>query len=254
MGRKKTSIIWEIPKDEFQRIVDESSFVVDILKYFSLPEYNGNHKTFHARVKQDNISLDKFIKNHKQARKKLMKVLNTKRKMSDDEFFVKGVYRNNTQAKKRLIQSGSIEQCAECGNTGEYNNKPLSLQLDHINGDSQDHRRDNLRFLCPNCHSQTKTFSGKNISKYIAPKDDHFCPKCGEKYAGYGNVCVECIKRDTVRPQKEVLKALIWEKTLRDIGKDYGVSDVAVRKWCDKYELECPPRGYWLKSGVSKEI
>jgi 5-methylcytosine-specific restriction endonuclease McrA len=52
-------------------------------------------------------------------------------------------------------------KCANCG-IKEWNNLPLSLQLDHINGVNNDHRLENLRFLCPNCHSQTDTYSGKN--------------------------------------------------------------------------------------------
>lgn len=43
-----------------------------------------------------------------------------------------------------------------------WNNKALCLELDHINGDSGDNRQENLRFLCPNCHSQTITYCGRN--------------------------------------------------------------------------------------------
>lgn len=64
--------------------------------------------------------------------------------------------------KKRLIKEGIFEnQCAECGII-EWNGKPISMQLDHVNGDSSDHRLQNLRMLCPNCHSQTDTYCGKN--------------------------------------------------------------------------------------------
>lgn len=52
-------------------------------------------------------------------------------------------------------------QCALYGNKGEWNNKPLTLQLDHINGNHQDYRLENLRLLCPNCHSQIETFSSR---------------------------------------------------------------------------------------------
>ncbi len=65
--------------------------------------------------------------------------------------------------KNRLIQCGlKINQCEECG-ISEWNDKPIAIELDHINGNSRDHRIENLRMLCPNCHSQTDTFRAKNI-------------------------------------------------------------------------------------------
>jgi hypothetical protein len=64
--------------------------------------------------------------------------------------------------KRRLLREGMLEyRCYVCGLT-EWNGKPITLQLDHINGIHLDHRIQNLRLLCPNCHSQTETFAGKN--------------------------------------------------------------------------------------------
>lgn len=54
-------------------------------------------------------------------------------------------------------------RCGECGIATQYNNKPISLTVDHVNGVSNDNRIENLRWLCPNCHSQTDTYCGKNI-------------------------------------------------------------------------------------------
>jgi 5-methylcytosine-specific restriction endonuclease McrA len=72
-------------------------------------------------------------------------------------------YANISRLKERLLQENKLEyKCAICGNNGRWLDKPLSLQLDHINGNHMDHRLENLRFLCPNCHAQTDTFSGKN--------------------------------------------------------------------------------------------
>lgn len=65
--------------------------------------------------------------------------------------------------KKLLIKFSKIEnKCSKCGNLGEWQGVSLTLHLDHINGDSRDNRLENLRILCPNCHSQTSTFGAKS--------------------------------------------------------------------------------------------
>lgn len=69
--------------------------------------------------------------------------------------------------KSRLKDADLLEQkCAICGIT-EWLNKELSLHLDHINGKKNDNKLENLRLLCPNCHSQTPTYGGKNKGKGI---------------------------------------------------------------------------------------
>lgn len=77
-------------------------------------------------------------------------------------------YLNSWALKKRLLAEGLLEErCAECG-ISEWNGRPLSLHLDHINGDRRDQRLENLRFLCPNCHSQTETYCGRNQGRYAS--------------------------------------------------------------------------------------
>lgn len=64
--------------------------------------------------------------------------------------------------KNRLVKEGYLEyKCVWCGITDTYNDKPIVLHLDHINGINNDHRLENLRLLCPNCHSQTDTWCGR---------------------------------------------------------------------------------------------
>ena len=75
-------------------------------------------------------------------------------------------YYNRTSLKARLFKSNLLEnKCIECGIGSIWNGKKLVLHLDHINGKYNDNRIENLRILCPNCHSQTDTYSGKNMKK-----------------------------------------------------------------------------------------
>lgn len=85
------------------------------------------------------------------------------------------------EENKKLIVDGKItnrptiysvlmslfgNKCSTCG-ISEWSNRPIKCQVDHINGDSSNNRLDNLRLLCPNCHSQTDTFAGRNKGKNI---------------------------------------------------------------------------------------
>lgn len=66
---------------------------------------------------------------------------------------------------KSKLLSIKEEICELCKIGPIWNNLPLTLQIDHINGNNKDNRIENLRFLCPNCHSQTDTFGAKNIGR-----------------------------------------------------------------------------------------
>jgi Zn finger protein HypA/HybF involved in hydrogenase expression/predicted nucleic acid-binding Zn ribbon protein len=81
-------------------------------------------------------------------------------------FFTKNSKHNRGHLKDKIIEFKLLNySCEACGNNGEWNGKPLVLQLDHVNGNNTDNRLENLRFLCPNCHTQTDTFVGKNRRK-----------------------------------------------------------------------------------------
>jgi hypothetical protein len=69
-----------------------------------------------------------------------------------------------SKLRRALLEIGRPNECGVCGIKPEWNNKPLVLVPDHKNGDSKDNRPENLELLCPNCHSQTETFAGRNKS------------------------------------------------------------------------------------------
>lgn len=98
------------------------------------------------------------------------------------------------EKRERLL----IEQkflCSECNIGLTWNNKPIKFQLDHINGNRKDETRNNLRMICPNCHSQTDTFGGKNGRKITnkqieeelqtSENNHHVCIKLGLNPSSY---------------------------------------------------------------------
>lgn len=91
-----------------------------------------------------------------------------KRNLEDVEtviskFFVENSPHRNKAIISRILDYGLIRHVCECGIEDEYNGKPITLQLEHINGIRNDNRLENLKFLCPSCHSLTDTYCGRNI-------------------------------------------------------------------------------------------
>lgn len=115
--------------------------------------------------------------------------------------------------KSRLLKAQILEyKCATCG-ISEWNNNPITLQLDHINGVHDDHRLNNLRLLCPNCHSQTSTYAGKNVKRKI-----YTCIDCGCSIHSSSIRCSKCegIRRSKTSnsniPDKDTLLQLVMTK------------------------------------------
>lgn len=70
--------------------------------------------------------------------------------------------RSRYTVKRRLLAAGLLRnECEICG-LSEWRGQPLTIQVDHRNGVNDDHRLENLRMLCPNCHSQTETYAARN--------------------------------------------------------------------------------------------
>jgi hypothetical protein len=99
---------------------------------------------------------------------------------------------NSKRIKQYLFKNNLIvNECSICKLQPLWNNKPLTLQLDHINGDHFDNRVENLRIVCPNCHAQTDTYTGSNVKKH----EDKFCQDCNKQIRKDSTTerCAECI-------------------------------------------------------------
>ena len=241
-----------MPFMELQDILDNSITYVEVLKKLGYDGYNGNHRTLKKRLESEPFNLDKFNENHNTWRRQQV----IKEQMDLSEILIENSTFSRRSLKKRIIDENLIEyKCAgECGLTDIWNGKPIVLQLEHKNGVNNDNRLENLCFLCPNCHSQTETYGGKNSSMKV---DDIPCRVCGEPTKGYSDICVVCngIEHRTYEVSKEELEKLIQEMPMTKIGKMFGVSDNAIRKRCAALGIAVPKgmRGKWLK-GITNPI
>lgn len=165
-----------------------------------------------------------------------------------------------SRLRQRLIAANMLEaKCSWCGIT-EWRGKAAPLELDHINGINNDHRIENLRILCPNCHAQTPTHAGRNNRIYVArlrevkePKQPKIPkPKLTDEQKTANAIEKAFKQRKVERPSKNELTKLVWEKPTVLLGLDFGVSDKAIEKWCKAYGIQKPPRGYWAKEKAGK--
>jgi Zn finger protein HypA/HybF involved in hydrogenase expression len=237
----RTGRVWLKSKEEFQEIIDRSSSFLDVLKELNLNSYNGNHRTLKKRIIEENINLDKLKNNRK--------ILYSKRtgKKTEPENVLK---ENSTCGrgiiKKIIIRNNLIEyKCLKCGNNGTWENEKITLQLEHKNGINDDNRIENLCFLCPNCHSQTKTFSGRNSKGTRYAEGIKYYCKCGEVKGRLAKLCTKCHRENIKATQtkvlgltKEKLENMIKEKPIIEIAKELGVSDTTIRHYAIKMGID----------------
>lgn len=144
---RKTSKIWAYTDDEFKNIVNSSNSIAGALREMEMVSHPNNYASFRKRCEA--LSL-------------------TAPKAKNDQFKKITILRKNSTAARSTVKAKILRenlliyQCQICGLLPKWNGKELKLTLDHINGESTDHRIENLRFVCPNCDRQLETYCNKN--------------------------------------------------------------------------------------------
>lgn len=265
----------EVSTELLIKVVAESETFIEALhKLGKDPRGSGSQqKLLKNRLLRENISFEHFCyiqgrhsKVQKEARLKYNEQPK-KHKIPLEEL-------RRGSIRQRIIKENLIPYiCSICGLENVWEGKKLTLQLDHIDGNYNNNKLENLRFLCPNCHSQTDTYGAHNQKNPL--RDLHIdrihtnnyhklekikqkCISCHSEIVtksktGY---CLPCSRMRSPRkvenrPSLETLLKLLETETYLTVGEMFGVSDVLIRKWIRKYGAE-PPRKHKNPKGSKK--
>ena len=254
---------YKTTKEELEKAIKESVSIAGVCRCLNIRPVGGNYKTLYEKIKTWNIDISHFTGQGWNVGLKFRPNLPT-----DLNQILSGEikYTSTNRLKNRLIEEGiKGHVCEICGLT-EWLDKPIPLELDHINGDNTDNRSENIRLICPNCHAQTPTYRRKNkvsainekryleynehkndvkiekIIKERKPLNIHICQHCKKEFTGKKNkfCSVECYREFTknkIPKVPELIQKFKELKSFVQVGNYYSVSNNAVKKWCTSYGI-----------------
>ncbi len=155
-----------LTREYLQELFDTHGTYGEIINKLGLNPYSGGgYRTIKNYIIKYHINLDKFEVLKKQETSSRTKKLGKSCvKYTAENIFQKhDICIDNETLKKFILRDNLLSyRCNECNIGDVYNNKPITLQLDHKDGDRLNNELLNLRFLCPNCHTQTHTYGSRN--------------------------------------------------------------------------------------------
>lgn len=215
--------------ENLEQLVKESRCRSEVLRKIGLsPKASGNHQTFDRWVGKLGIDTSHFDYRDVIREQLLHRNPSFKRRLQFEDIFCENSLVGQTLLRKRFKELAT-PSCTECSVVDSYNGKPIVLQLDHINGIRNDNRLENLRWLCPNCHSQTNTWSNKSRTiKPIFNRVDNI--RNSDSYKQF--------KIDW--PDVASLRVDVEERGYEAVGKALGVSGNAVKKHLLRNNVQLP--------------
>ena len=149
-------------KEWLETLCQESFSYAEVLRKAGRKQGGGSQETLKKKIEEYEIDISHFTGSKWQWNPNIS-IKQTREKYKLEEIFIK-----NSPVTQKVLR-GYIERhqvieykCQTCGCDGNWQNGIISLEVDHIDGDSTNNEISNLRYLCPNCHALTETYRGKN--------------------------------------------------------------------------------------------
>jgi Zn finger protein HypA/HybF involved in hydrogenase expression len=153
--------------EKLKKIVSESNSLASVLRQYNMCTNGANPKRLRQFLIEQQIDFSHF-NNPKDFLKSFQSKYSLEQILSNEV-----LYEDTRKLKRRLIKAGLKEnKCEKCG-IAQWQGMPLVIQLHHIDGNHHNNSLENLQMLCPNCHSQTHNFTGKNNKKSLKKKTKH---------------------------------------------------------------------------------
>ncbi len=233
-------------EDEARRAIVASLCWAEALRRLGVRPSGGHHKTLKKWALRWRISTDHFDANAARGR-----AGSTRRRPIETLLVAHSTYARG-HLKARLYNEGLKRRACElCGQGETWQGRRMSLILDHVNGVGDDNRIENLRIVCPNCAATLETHCGRNIllvERECARCEQRFLPRYqGQRYCSRD--CWHASEKQYLRvprPERRKVERPAYERLIAEleatsylaVGRKYGVSDNAVRKWVRWYEGE----------------
>ncbi|MEV0116488.1 HNH endonuclease [Streptomyces sp. NPDC050844] len=145
-------------KEILEPAVAVSRSVNDVLRRLGIEVVGGHHTNISRRIKAYGIDTSHF---QQPPRAGVPKQRQTPEQLLVEQEPASARRMQSDRLKRAMTELGVVEQCTMCGTEPMWRGHPLPLEVDHIDGDWRNNRIENLRLLCPNCHSTTDTYRGR---------------------------------------------------------------------------------------------
>jgi hypothetical protein len=240
-------------KELLENVCKNSYSYAEVLRKLGKKPGGGTQTLIKNKIKEYNIDISHFtgqLWNKGKTHKDDPRIVGAE-KYNLDEVFCNPSYVTQKVLRGYVERHNIIEyKCQKCGCTGKWEDGIIALELHHIDGNNTNNTVENLEFLCPNCHALTDNFRGRNKNNeekiQIESKHKKYCIDCGKEISLKAIRCKSCeaIHNNAARkvdlkdkPSRDELKEMIRFMSFLQIGNKYGISDNAIRKWCDTYNL-----------------